>query len=316
MSDTALLFPGQGSQEPGMGRELAERFSDIMDLWKKAERASALPLREIFWEGDENAMADTKALQPALTVVNLSLWSQLASRLRPCATAGHSLGEFSAMAAAGILNIDDVLDITALRGKLMAEADPDSQGAMAAIVKLPLESVEALVAESAQVTEETLLIANYNTPAQFVISGTQAAVAHAANLTKEHKGRALMLKVSGAFHSPLMRDAAKEFLPRLRKATWSKPRFPVYCNLHGRPVSDGESACEALCAQMTASVLWIDTIRNQYQNGARRWLELGPKAVLSKMVAPILTAGEKACTPENISVQALCTAEDIEAFEA
>ena len=120
MTQAVLLFPGQGSQESGMGRDLAEASSDAMNLWKQAERISGLPLREIYWEGDDAAMSDTRALQPALTVVNLNLWSAVAARAAVCGAAGHSLGEFSAMAAAGVISAECAIELTALRGRLMA----------------------------------------------------------------------------------------------------------------------------------------------------------------------------------------------------
>ena len=271
-----------------MGRDLAEASADAMNLWKQAERASSLPLREIYWDGDDTAMSDTRALQPALTVVNLNLWGAVAGRVKPLAAAGHSLGEFSALAAAGVLSPQSVLELTSLRGRLMAEADPQGKGAMAALLKLDLAQVEKIVADTAAQCGELVIVANYNTPGQLVISGTKAAVALACQKAKEAKGRGIELKVSGAFHSPMMAEASKELAPQLRKVTWNKPKFPVYCNAHGKAVQEGESALESLLAQMTSSVQWIDTMRNQYDAGARRWLELGPKALLGKMVSPCL----------------------------
>lgn len=290
MRKLALLFPGQGSQESGMGRALAEASSEAMDLWKKAERISGLPLREIYWEGDEAAMADTRALQPALTVVNLTCWQSLAPHIAPGGTAGHSLGEYSALTAAGVLSPEEVLEMTALRGRLMADADPDGRGAMAALVKLNRDAAEDIVRQTVEATGEILLIANYNTPAQFVVSGAKNAVEQAMASAKERKGRAIALKVSGAFHSPLMAEAAQELLPVLRKATWRRPRIPVYCNVTGRSLNDGESLKECMLRQMTSSVLWIDTIANQWRDGMRAWLEVGPKSVLTKMVRPCLDA--------------------------
>lgn len=290
MSHIALLFPGQGSQEPGMGRAFAETSSDAMQLWKKAEQFSGLPLRAIFWEGNEADMADTRALQPALTVVTLSTWFALAPRCTPVATAGHSLGEYSALAAAKALPVDTVLELTALRGRLMAEADPHGQGAMAAIVKLDQPTVEDIVRQSVSATGETLLIANYNTPAQLVISGTKAAVEHAACLAKEHKGRAVTLKVSGAFHSPLMAEAAKELRTVLQKAPWHTAAFPVYSNVCGTALTNADELRERSLEQMTSSVQWISTMGNMWNDGVRAFVETGPKPVLQKMVLPCLNA--------------------------
>lgn len=288
MSDIAVLFPGQGSQESGMGRALAEQSAEAMDFWKKAERISGLPLREIYWDGDDAAMADTRALQPALTVVTLNIWRQLAPRCTPGAVAGHSLGEYSALAAANVINADAVLELTALRGRLMADADPEGRGAMAAVLKIPQHELQALVDQTREATEDVVLIANYNTPGQLVVSGARPAVDHLLGLVKANKGRAIPLKVSGAFHSPLMEDAAREMRNALKKVVWQRPRFAVYCNVHGRAVTDGESLRECMLDQMTSSVQWVETIRWQWRDGIRHWVEAGPKAVLSKMVAPCL----------------------------
>ena len=289
MMKTALLFPGQGSQEAGMGRSLAESHTEAMQLWKQAERISGLPLREIYWDGDDAAMSDTRALQPALTVVNLNLWRVVAEKTSPMGAAGHSLGEFSALAAAQVLSLETVLEITSLRGRLMAEADPDGKGSMAALLKLDEDTVAAIVREAADESGLPLLVANYNTPAQLVISGAREAVALACKKAKERRGRGMELKVSGAFHSPMMAEANKELALLLRRAVWQKPRFPVYSNVDGLPAHDGESLREKCLLQMVSSVRWVETLRQLYADGARTWLELGPKAVLGKMVSPCLS---------------------------
>jgi len=290
MNTLALLFPGQGSQEPGMGRALADAVPEAMYIWKQAEQASRLPLREIYWEGDEAAMADTRTLQPALTAASLALWQALAPRLRVAAVAGHSVGEYAALAAAGVLSAETVLDLVTLRGRLMAEADTDGRGSMCAVVKMDQATVEILVRDALAESDEVLCIANYNTPAQFVLSGSRAAIDIARSLAGERKGRALPLKVSGAFHSPYMNQAAKELARVLTKATWNKPRFPVYCNSLGRAVHTGEGIRDAMLTQMASSVRWIQIIGAQWNDGIRHWLELGSKAVLSKMIDPILAA--------------------------
>ncbi len=308
---TALLFPGQGSQEAGMGRDLAESSKDAMDLWKNAERISGVPLREIYWEGDTEAMADTRNLQPALTVVNMTLYQFLAPHLSAACVAGHSLGEYSALVAAKVISPEDALNIVSIRGQLMAEADPDGKGAMAAILKMPLQTVRDLVDQVAKDTGETLIVANYNTPAQFVISGTKGAVAEAQSRVKELKGRAIPLAVSGAFHSPLMDKAAAELRRALGRVTWRRPQCPIFCNVTGTAIIDGESLADIMPRQMTSSVMWIDTISNQYHSGIRQWIEIGPKGVLCKMVKPILSAAN---APEDYSTQSIGNMEQVEAF--
>lgn len=313
-SNTALLFPGQGSQELGMGRDIAESSSEAMNLWKRAERISGLPLREIYWEGDVEAMADTRNLQPALTVVNIALWQFLAPRLSASCVAGHSLGEYSALTAASVISPEEALEIVTVRGKLMAEADPDGKGAMAAVLKLPLETVRTIVADIAHETGEVLIIANYNTPGQFVISGTAVAVAEAQSLIKEHKGRAVPLPVSGAFHSPLMASPAQELEKVLNRITWRRPRIPIYCNVTGSAIIDGESLRDIMPRQMTSSVLWIGTITTQWRDGIRNWIEVGPKGVLSKMIKPILA--EAGAEEGSWSVRSLGNLEQAELFMA
>jgi [acyl-carrier-protein] S-malonyltransferase len=289
MLPTAFLFPGQGSQELNMGRDVAEAQSSAMDLWKLAEKYSGLKLREIYW-GDEGAapapeMSDTKALQPALTAVNVSLW--LAAKPRTAAfpvigAAGHSLGEFAALAAAGVLGVEDVIKAVCERGKLMAGAGKEGHG-MAAVVKLPLGTVEQIVDRAAKQSGAFLRIANHNSPAQYVLSGEKPALDAASALVKEAKGRAVPLAVSGAFHSPLMSEPANAFAKVLDSLHWQPAQFPVCMNVTGQPESDPGILNTLLKAQMTSSVLWTTTMLSLYAAGARRFVELGPKNVLTKL---------------------------------
>lgn len=299
----ALLFSGQGSQCQGMGRDLAEADPEAMAYWKEAERVSGLPLREIFWEGDQESMNDTRALQPALTVANLNLWRAFSARhpdLAPAACAGHSLGEFSALAAAGVISPQSALEITALRGRLMADADPEGKGAMAAIVKLDDAAVLDIVAEAGRETGELIVAANYNTPAQTVISGAKNAVAAACKKARDLKGRGVELMVSGAFHSPMMEEANKKLAPLLEKIQWRDPIFPVYSNGDGKPISDGGTAKQSMLRQMISPVYWVNLIRNLYLAGVRWWMEISPRAVLGKMVGPSLAGIAGQC--ENLHV--------------
>ena len=298
MLPTAFLFPGQGSQELNMGRDVAEAQSAAMDLWKLAEKLSGIRLREIYWTSSESGegatpapeMSDTKALQPALTVVNVSLWlaaKPKAATLQLIGTAGHSLGEFAALAAAGVLSVEDVIKAVCERGKLMASAGPPSGSSghgMAAVVKLPLEVVEGIVDKAAKQTGSFLRIANHNSPAQYVLSGEKPALDAAAALVKEARGRAVPLAVSGAFHSPLMSEPANAFATILESLRWQSALFPVCMNVTGMPESNPGILKTLLTAQMTSSVLWTTTMQNLYAAGARRFVEIGPKAVLTKLV--------------------------------
>lgn len=293
MLPIAFLFPGQGSQELNMGRDVAEAQSAAMDLWKLAEKLSGITLREIYW-GDEGAapapeMSDTRALQPALTVVNVSLW--LAARPKAeimpiIGAAGHSLGEFAALTAAGVLSVEDTIKAVCERGKLMASAGPPSGSSghgMAAVVKLPLEVVEGIVDKAAKQSGAFLRIANHNSPAQYVLSGERAALDAASALVKEARGRAVPLAVSGAFHSPLMSEPANVFATILDTLRWQPARFPVCMNVTGLPERDPGILKALLTAQMTSSVLWTTTMQSLYAAGARRFVELGPKNVLTKL---------------------------------
>ncbi len=268
-----------------MGRDVAESNAEALDLWKLAEAESGLPLREIYWDGEAGDMADTRALQPALTVTNITLWLAAKSRISPSATAGHSLGEFASLAAAGALSPKDAVRAVVLRGRLMAEAGGEGHG-MAAIVKLPQATAEAIVADAAQATGRELRIANYNSPAQFVISGEKQALDHAAEAVKAAKGRAIPLAVSGAFHSPLIQGAADEFATFLAGLDWHAPAFPVYHNATALPEPDPANIMGVMQRQMTSSVLWIQTLQSLYTAGVRRFVEVGPKNVLAKLLKP------------------------------
>nr|WP_321259250.1 ACP S-malonyltransferase [uncultured Pseudodesulfovibrio sp.] len=299
MTKIGVLFPGQGSQEKGMGRDVAESDNAALDLWKLAENESGLPLREIYWDGEAADMADTRALQPALTVVNLSLWLTVKNKLTPAATAGHSLGEFASLGAAGILSMQDCIKAVTLRGRLMAESGGAGHG-MAAVVKLQQDIVEEIVDKAAKTTGKELRIANYNTPAQFVISGEKEALDAAEALVKEAKGRAIRLAVSGAFHSPLIQEAADEFSTFLGTLSWSAPAFPVHHNATALPQPDPEQILTTMQSQMTSSVLWIQTMQAMWVTGIREFVEVGPKGVLFKMLKANLGSMEEKWSGRNI----------------
>lgn len=303
----SIIFPGQGSQELHMGRDIAESSKEAMTLWKKAENISGLPLRAVYWEsGDSNLMSDTRYLQPALTVVNLSIWQQVSNVLSPQCMSGHSLGEFSALAAANVLTPEAVLELVTVRGKIMAEAAVNASGAMAAVIRLTQQDVASIVQKVNHELGDIVVIANYNTPEQFVISGTKKAIEATLPLVKERKGRVILLPVSGAFHSPYMEKAAQNFSTFLAKMIWSTPSCPIYANSIGKALQDKHSLYECIVHQMTSPVYWIDTIIQQWKDGVRSWFEVGPKSVLSRMIPSIL---------ENISIASDFTSKSINSLE-
>ena len=188
--NVGLLFPGQGSQKQGMGRELAESWPDAAHAWKMGENVTGLPLREIYWEGEEKDMAHTSSLQPALFIVNTMNWLYIRDRLEPSFAAGHSLGEYCALCSAGVLEFKEGLEIVSLRGKLMADAGIGQNGSMAAILKLDEDTVRELVEETRRETGRDILIANYNTPRQLVISGDDKAVDAAVKRPRKRRAGA------------------------------------------------------------------------------------------------------------------------------
>ncbi len=279
----AVNFPGQGSQVKNMGRDLAESDSRYMEYWTLAEHASHQPLREIYWGGDDQDMADTRALQPALTVAALTLWMHAAGKVRPGCFGGHSLGEYPALAAARALEVEEVLELVSLRGALMAEAGAEDQG-MTALLKVSQADAESVAAKAAEKTGGLCIVANFNTPAQFVLSGHKTALEAAGEMVREMKGRAIPLPVSGAFHSPLIAEAAAELEKRLKKARWKTPVAPVFLNVTAAAETDPQAIATAMGRQMTSPVRWIEINRNQYAMGARTFYEPGPKGVLTKML--------------------------------
>lgn len=302
----AVMFPGQGSQEKGMGRDIAEAHSEVMDLWKKGEQIADAPLREIFWEGDEQAMTETRYQQPALVITSLGLWQVLSSSIRSKYFSGHSIGEYTALIASGALDPEQALELVCLRGRLMSEAGKTASGKMAAILKLPREKVQEIVDQASEDTGKTLLIANYNTPYQLVISGAEDAVDKAMELAKQNRGRVVALPVSGAFHSPLMNEAAQELAGFMEKIQWKSPGVPVHLNVTAREETNAENLLANMQKQMISPVYWTQLILDQWDKGVRKWWEVGPKKVLTNLVKNILRDSE-----ENWEVQTIGSLEDI-----
>lgn len=292
MNTLAVCFPGQGSQERGMGRDVAEFWSEAMDVWRYAESISKAPLREIFWDGTVEEMARTEYLQPAMTVVNLTLHALLKKHAAIGCYAGHSLGEFAAISAAEVLTWKEVLEAVTLRGRLMSQAGATAPGSMAAVLKLDRESVERIIAECLSEQEGVLLAANDNSPVQIVISGEKALVDAASAKVKESKGKAIPLPVSGGFHSPLMADAAQELSAFLERLTWRTPKTDIYFNVTAETQRDPQKIRSLMQKQMTSSVLWRQTVQHQWRDGVRLWIECGPKGVLTRLLTANLVGHE------------------------
>jgi len=305
-TSTAVLFPGQGSQEKGMGRDVAEEYPEAMKLWKMAEGISGSRLREIYWDGEDQAMAETRFLQPALLVTGYNLWSCASPWLRPNSLAGHSVGEYTALAAAGVLDIKEAIELISLRGRLMSESGKDQAGQMAAILKLAQAEVEDIVSRACEESGQELCVANFNSPAQLVISGAEEALDCALALCKEKKGRGVRLPVSGAFHSGFMEEASQELARVMDRYDWKDAAVPVHMNVTSKPEDRAEQILATMKLQMRSPVLWTQLIEDQLGRGVQTWLEFGPKGVLTKLVKHILKAAPGDWQAESVdSLQAL-----------
>jgi [acyl-carrier-protein] S-malonyltransferase len=271
-----------------MGKDIAEKHSEAMDLWKAAEKIIQAPLREIYWDGDDQTMAETRYQQPALVVVGLTIWDLVADKMSPRFLAGHSIGEYTALAAGNVLERKDILELVGLRARLMSEAGQEYPGKMAAVLRLDQKLVEDIVEQVKEQTGQVLCIANYNSPQQLVISGAAEAVDTACSLVAEQRGRSIILPVSGAFHSSLMQEAARELSQFMERFHWRDAAIPVYFNVTAAPEDKGEMICRIMQKQMISSVLWTQLIVSQWNAGVRNWYELGPKGVLSKLIKYIL----------------------------
>jgi [acyl-carrier-protein] S-malonyltransferase len=283
-----LLFPGQGAQYPGMGRDLAERFPAARDIFERADQALGVPLTRIMWEGPEDELTATHNAQPAILTHSIAAWLVVLEHLPSVAfAAGHSLGEFSAYVAAGAMAFEDAVRAVRRRGELMYRSGQGRPGTMAAILGLDDDAVEA-VCRNASGERGECVPANYNGPGQVVVSGDEPAVQRAIELAREAGAkRALPLNVSGAFHSPLMVVAEAGLQEHLAGVTLSPFAFPVVSNVTASPVTDPEEARRLLVQQLTSPVRWTASMRTMLENGVRRFIELGPGTVLAGLMKRI-----------------------------
>jgi [acyl-carrier-protein] S-malonyltransferase len=300
-----LLFPGQGSQKPGMGKDLAEAFPAASAVFEEADAALGLPLSRLCFEGPADELTETRNAQPALLAHGAAVWavakSALAGKVR--AAAGHSLGEHTAYHAAGAIDLAAAVKLVRRRGELMNETGIARPGTMAAILGSPAKPIAEICAEA---TREAGLVvpANYNSDEQTVISGEVRGVERAMELAKASGAkRAIRLPVSGAFHSPLMEPAAEGFRKVVDDAPFADPQFPIYSNVDAKPSTSAAQAREMLFRQLTAPVLWSAVVRNLAKdNPDALYVEMGPGAVLTGLV-PRLVPGAKAVscgTPADV----------------
>jgi [acyl-carrier-protein] S-malonyltransferase len=279
----AIVFPGQGSQKPGMGMELYQDHEAARAVFAQVSEATGLDVTNLCFNTDEETLRRTENAQIALFTCGVAAWNVLRlTGVQASGTAGHSVGEYAALTAAGVLTVADGARLVQRRGELMAHAGAERPGTMAAVLGMEREALEALCAE----TEGVVVIANDNSPGQLVISGEVAAVEAASQAAKE-KGakRVIPLPVSGAFHSPLMREPARQMGEALRHATFSTPEIPVYANVTAAPEAEGWA--ELLERQLASPVRWTETILRMRADGFTRFIECGVGEVLSGLIRRI-----------------------------
>ena len=279
----AYIFPGQGSQFPGMGKALYERSAEAREMMDKACEILGFPITDIMFGEDAEALKATRVTQPAIFIHSVVL-ARCSGLEAPSMVAGHSLGEFSALVAAGAMDFEDGLRLVAVRASAMQKCCEQVPGTMAAVIKLPTETVEEICASCAGL----VIPANYNSEGQIVISGEAEAVAEACAKMKEAGAkRALPLAVSGAFHSPLMEPARLELAEAIGKTPFLVPVCPIYQNVTALPSTDPEVIKDNLLCQLTSPVRWTQTVQNMVADGADSFLEIGPGTVLQGLVKRI-----------------------------
>jgi len=283
----AFVFPGQGAQFPGMGKDLYENDANARALFEKANEILGFRITDIMFEGTAEELKQTRVTQPAVFLHSVISALSMGEGFQPDMVGGHSLGEFSALACAGALDFEDALRLVYARAQAMQKACEAQPGTMAAVIALPDETIEQICNEVSN-DEKVVVPANYNCPGQLVISGSVEAVNEACDRLKEAGAkRALVLPVGGAFHSPLMQPAKDELQAAIEGTTFKTPKCPVYQNVDGKAHTDAEEIKQNLIAQLTASVRWTQEVQNMLEAGATEFTECGPGKALQGMIAKI-----------------------------
>ncbi len=309
----AFLYPGQGSQYAGMGKAVYAGFPEARDVFDRADAALPMSITDLCFEGDEEELRLTQNTQPAILAFSSALHAVLAAKgLQPDWVAGHSLGEYSALVAAGVLDVGTAAGLVHNRGRYMQDAVPEGEGSMAAILGLDLEAVDAICA--ARPDGEVVEVANMNAPGQVVIAGHRSAVEAAVDEAKNAGARrAVVLNVSAPFHCSLMQPAADRLEPELAAADFADPAFPVVCNVDAAAIRAGGAARDALVRQVTSPVRWSETLEFLSAQGVDTFIEVGPGRVLSGLVKRTLGRGVGIFSVDEVEeisavVQALATA--------
>ncbi|ASK63522.1 [acyl-carrier-protein] S-malonyltransferase [Virgibacillus phasianinus] len=287
MKQVAFMFPGQGSQDIGMGKEFYEAYPEIKEMYQETDRVLNLSLSDIMFNGPKETLTATQNAQPALLLSSIAVHTLLLkSEIQPVMAVGHSLGEYSALVAAGAISLEDAVQLVQTRGKLMEEAFPSGKGAMAAVLGLTVEKVKETL--SALETDEIVDLANINCPGQIVISGSKEGIEQATPVLKENGAkRVLPLNVSGPFHSRLMKAANEKFAGKLGAVSITDATIPVYANVTASPVTKHEEIKDLLIQQLYSPVRFEESIRNMIDKGVDAFVEVGNGKVLSGLVKKI-----------------------------
>ena len=298
-----FMFPGQGSQHVGMGHNLYTAYPSAREVFKQADGVLGIEVSRLCFEGPEEELNDTFNTQPAILAASIAALRVLEEKgvADPAYVAGHSLGEFSALVAAGVLSFENGLKVVRERGRVMKQADERSPGGMAAIIALDKEVVEKVCAEVREETGEYVGIANDNCPGQIVISGTEAALEIAMTQAGEQGAKVVKrLAVSIGAHSPLMAEAAAEFRRILEATPFQSPSVPVVANAAAGPLTDPDEIREAVARQLTSPINWTDSMRWLIDQGVTRFVEVGPKDVLAGLMKRIDRSVERLTTEETL----------------